>query len=116
MNRVIANASSYIPSHKRDDTEGTLVGNFSLDTDWTTFVFSWTNDRDMNRTIASGTTLSNVPNLTGSGTADVVLSSNVVAKAKTKEGRRLYRITFTQSSEKYDMIIDLNNNIIDRRG
>ena len=116
MNRFIANLSSFIPSYKRDDTEGTTVGNFSLDTDWATFVFSWSNDRDMNRTIASGTTLSNVPNLTGEGTADVVLSSNVVAKAKTKEGRRLYRVTFTQSSERYDMILDLNNNIIDRRG
>ena len=116
MNRLAANTSSFIPSHKRDDTEGTLVGNFSLDTDWATFVFSWTNDRTSNRTIDSGTTLSSVPNLSGSGTADVVLSSNVIAKAKTKEGRRLYRVTFTQSSEKYDMIIDLNNNVIDRRG
>ena len=116
MNRLIANLSSFITRYKRNDTEGTLVGNIALDTDWTTFVFSWDTDRTNNRTIDSGTTLSSVPNLTGEGTADVVLTSNVTAKAKTKEGRRLYRVTFTESSEKYDMIIDLNNNIIDRRG
>ena len=116
MNRLVANLPSFITDYKRDDTEGTMVGNIALDTDVTTFLFNWTNDRTNNRTITSGTTLSSVPNLSGSGTADVVLSSDVIAKARTRQGRRLYRVTFTQSSEKYDMIIDLNNNIIDRRG
>ena len=50
MNRLIANLSSFITSYKRDDIEGTTVGNFSLDTDWSTFVFSWSNDSSNNRT------------------------------------------------------------------
>ena len=116
MNRLIANLSSLITSYKRDDTEGTTVGNFSLDTDWSTFVFSWSNDRSNNRTITSGTVISDIPNLSGSGVADVTLSADVTARAKTKEGRRLYRVRFTESSVSYDMILDVDNNIIDRRG
>ena len=116
MNRLIANLSSFITSYKRDDTEGTTVGNFSLDTDWSTFVFSWSNDRSNNRTITSGTVISDIPNLSGSGVADVTLSADVTARAKTKEGRRLYRVRFTESSVSYDMILDVDNNIIDRRG
>ena len=65
MNRLIANLSSFITSYKRDDTDATLVGNFSLDTDWSTFVFSWSNDRSNNRTITSGTVISDIPNLSG---------------------------------------------------
>ena len=116
MNRLIANLSSFITSYKRDDTEGTTVGNFTFDTDWTTFVFSWTNDSSNNRTITDGTVISDVPNLSGSGVADVTLSADVTARAKTKEGRRLYRVRFTENSESYDMIVDVDNNVIDRRG
>ena len=87
MNRLIANLSSFITSYKRDDTEGTTVGNFSLDTDWTTFVFSWANDSSSNRTIATDTVISGIPNLNGSGTTDVTLTADVTARAKTKEGR-----------------------------
>ena len=116
MNRLIANLSSFITSYKRDDTEGTTVGNFTFDTDWTTFVFSWTNDSSNNRTITDGTVISDVPNLSGSGVADVTLSADVTARAKTKEGRRLYRVRFTENSESYDMIVDSSNTVIDRRG
>ena len=116
MNRLIANISSFITSYKRDDTEGTTVGNFSFDTDWTTFVFSWANDSSNNRTITSGTVISDVPNLSGSGTTDVTLSADVTARAKTKEGRRLYRVRFTENSVSYDMIINSTNTVIDRRG
>ena len=116
MNRLIANLSSFITSYKRDDTEGTTVGNFSLDTDWATFVFSWTNDSSNNRIITDGTVISDIPNLNGSGVANITLSADVTARARTKEGRRLYRVRFTEGSESYDMIVDSSNTIIDRRG
>ena len=116
MNRFIANLSSFIRDYKRDDTEGTIVGNISLDTNWSNVTFDWSNDRDNNRTIASGAVISDVPNLNGRGVADVTLSADVTAYAKTKEGRRSYRVRFTESSERYIMILDINNNVIDRRG
>ena len=116
MNRLIANLSSFITSYKRDDIEGTTVGNFSLDTDWSTFVFSWSNDSSNNRIIPSLTVISNVPDIGGGEAADVTLSADVTARAKTKEGRRLYRVRFTENSESYDMIVDVDNNVIDRRG
>ena len=116
MNRLIANLSSFIASYKRDDTEGTLVGNVSLDTDWNSVTFNWSNDRDNDRTIALGTVISSVPDINGGEAADVTLSADVIARAKTKEGRRLYRVSFTESSEKYIMILDVDNNVIDRRG
>ena len=74
------------------------------------------NDSSNNRTITSGTVISDIPNLTGSGTTDVTLTADVTARAKTKEGRRLYRVRFTENSVSYDMIVDSTNTVIDRRG
>ena len=114
--RLITNFSTFIPSHKRDEDEGTLVGNVALNTDWKTFVFSWSNDKTNDRTITSGTVISNVPDIDGGDPADVTLSADVLARAKTKEGRRLYRVRFAENDVRYDMVIDADNKVIDRKG
>ena len=114
--RLLTNLRTFIPSNKRDDTEGTLVGNFALATDFKEFVFSWSDDRTNNRIIEADTVISDIPNLNGNGTIDVTLSADVTARAKTKAGRRLYRVKFTEDDVRYEMIIDENNKVIDRRG
>ena len=114
--RLIANFASLISGYKKDVDDATVVGNFSLDTDVLTFTTSWSNDRANNRTITSGTVISDVPNLNGDGAVDITLSADVTAKAKTKEGRRLYRVIFRENDVRYDMVIDADNKVIDRRG
>ena len=114
--RLLANLSSFISGYKRDVDEGIFVGNFTFDTDSKEFVLSWSNDRANNRIIEADTVISDIPNLNGSGVANITLSADVTARARTKEGRRLYRVRFTEGSESYDMIVDSSNTIIDRRG
>ena len=114
--RLLTNLRTFIPSNKRDDDEGTLVGNFALATDFKEFVFSWSDDRTNNRTITSGTVILNVPDIDGGDPADVTLSTDVVARAMTKRGRRLYRVKFTENDVRYEMIVDADNKAIDRRG
>ena len=114
--RLLANLSSFISSYKRDVDDATFVGNFTFDTDFKEFVFSWSADRANNRTITSGTVILNVPDIDGGDPADVTLSTDVVARAKTKGGRRLYRVKFTENDVRYEMIVDADNKVIDRRG
>ena len=66
--------------------------------------------------IEADTVISDIPNLNGNGTIDVTLSADVTARAKTKAGRRLYRVKFTEDDVRYEMIIDEDNKVIDRRG